>query len=117
MFTQCLKIAQKVTFNITSEANYVYILSGQKFIKNAKNNQFSGFSKNWKCNILSYIQTLCVQCKSSNQEKKLFFDKLQSVPLHLWWNEIKSCKKSVILAPAPKYCTPTSLKRQRNYCM
>ena len=37
---QCLKIPQKVSFNITSEASYVYILGGQKFIKNAKNGQF-----------------------------------------------------------------------------
>ena len=28
---------KKVSFNIASEAGYVYILSGQKFIKNAKN--------------------------------------------------------------------------------
>ncbi len=27
-------------FNIASEASYVYILSGQKFIKNAKNGPF-----------------------------------------------------------------------------
>ena len=32
--TQCLKMTKKVSFNIASE---VYILSGQKFIKNAKN--------------------------------------------------------------------------------
>ena len=37
---QCLKIIQKVAFNIASEASYVYILSGQKFIKNAKNSPF-----------------------------------------------------------------------------
>ena len=30
---QCLKITEKVSFNIASEASYVYILSGQKFIK------------------------------------------------------------------------------------
>ena len=36
-FSQCLKITEKVGFNITSEASYVYILSGQKLIKNAKN--------------------------------------------------------------------------------
>ena len=33
--TRCLKITEKVSFNIASEASYVYILSGQKFIKNA----------------------------------------------------------------------------------
>ena len=30
----------KVSFNIASEASYVYILSGQKLIKNAKNGPF-----------------------------------------------------------------------------
>ena len=34
---------KKVAFNIASEASYVYILSGQKFIKNAKISQF------WQC--------------------------------------------------------------------
>ena len=34
---RCLKITEKVSFNIASEASYVYDLSGQKFIKNAKN--------------------------------------------------------------------------------
>ena len=29
------KIAQKVVFNIASEASYVYILSEQKLVKNA----------------------------------------------------------------------------------
>ena len=33
----CLKITEKVSFNIAIEASYVYILSGQKLIKNAKN--------------------------------------------------------------------------------
>ena len=34
--TRCLKITEKVSFNIASEASYVYILSKEKFIKNAK---------------------------------------------------------------------------------
>ena len=38
--TWCLKITEKVSFNIASEASYVYILSGQKFMKNAKNGTF-----------------------------------------------------------------------------
>ena len=38
--TQCLKITEKVAFDIASEASYVYILSGHKFIKNAKNGEF-----------------------------------------------------------------------------
>ena len=43
--TRCLKITEKVSFNIASEASYVYILSGQKLIKNAKNAQFGEFLK------------------------------------------------------------------------
>ena len=34
------KTLQKVAFNIASEASYIYILLGQKFIKNAKNGLF-----------------------------------------------------------------------------
>ena len=34
------KSLKKVSFNIASEASYVYILSGQKLIKNAKNGPF-----------------------------------------------------------------------------
>ena len=36
-YPRCLKITEKVSFNLASEASYVYILSGQKLIKNAKN--------------------------------------------------------------------------------
>ena len=44
--TQCLKITEKVSFIFESEASYVYILSGQKLIKNAKNGPFwQGFEK------------------------------------------------------------------------
>ena len=38
--SRCLKIIGKVSFNIASEASYVYILSGQKLIKTAKNGPF-----------------------------------------------------------------------------
>ena len=43
--TQCLKITEKVSFNIASKASNVYILSGQKFIKNAKNGQFQSWNE------------------------------------------------------------------------
>ena len=55
--SQCLKIAQKVAFNITSEASYVYILSGQKFIKNAKNGQFWQVFENLKLAAKQCYQT------------------------------------------------------------
>ena len=41
--SQCLKITEKVAFSIASEASYVYILSGQKLIKNAKMVNFGDF--------------------------------------------------------------------------
>ena len=47
-WAQCLKITEKVPFNIASEASYVYILSGQKLIKNAKNGQFWQVFENLK---------------------------------------------------------------------
>ena len=36
----CLKILEKVSFIIGSEETYVYILSGQKSVNNAKNGTF-----------------------------------------------------------------------------
>ena len=36
MISQCLKIIEKVAFNMASEASYAYILSEQKFIKMPK---------------------------------------------------------------------------------
>ena len=34
---RCLKITEKVSFNFTSEANYVFTITGEKLIKKAKN--------------------------------------------------------------------------------
>ena len=42
------KITGKVSFNIASEASYVYILSGQTLIKNAKNGPFWRVAENRK---------------------------------------------------------------------
>ena len=48
MTSRCLKITEKVSFSIESEASYVYILSGQKLIKNAKNGAFWRVFENLK---------------------------------------------------------------------
>ena len=45
-YTRYLKFTEKVSFNIASEASYVYILSVQKFIKNAKNGLFGRVFEN-----------------------------------------------------------------------
>ena len=47
--SQCLKFTEKVSFNIASEARYVYILSRQKLIKNAKNGFLASFWKPEAC--------------------------------------------------------------------
>ena len=48
MNAQCLKITENVSFNIASQASYVYILSKQKLIKNAKNDPFWRIFENQK---------------------------------------------------------------------
>ena len=53
-------LRQKITkFIIASEASYVYILSRQKFIKNAKNSQFSEFLKNSNATFWVNFQPPC----------------------------------------------------------
>ena len=47
LYTRCLKITEKVSFNIASEASYVYILSGQKLIKSAKKWSIWRVFKTW----------------------------------------------------------------------
>ena len=48
---------EKVLFNIASEASYVYILSGQKLIKNAKNASFWRVYENLKLAVKQCYQT------------------------------------------------------------
>ena len=56
---QCLKITEKVSFNIASEASYVYILSGQKLIKNAQNGPF------WR--VFEILRLAVKQCYQAGQ--------------------------------------------------
>ena len=60
MGARCLKIKEKVSFNIESEASYfysVYILSGQKLTKNAKNGPFWQVFENLKLAVKQCYQT------------------------------------------------------------
>ena len=45
--SQCFKITEKVSFNIASEASYVYILSGQKLVQKPKMFNLASFGKPW----------------------------------------------------------------------
>ena len=58
---RCLKIAEKVSFNIASEASYVCILRGRKLIKNAKNGPFWRVFENLKLAVKQYYQSLIGQ--------------------------------------------------------
>ena len=69
-----MKITEKVSFNIASEASYVYILCQQKLIKNAKNGPFcASFWKTDACgqtvlpdmSVLNRTQ-ICGKCQNSN---------------------------------------------------
>ena len=55
---QCLKITQKVSFKMASEASYVFILSGPKLIKSAKNVVFWQVFDNYKLAVKEYYQRI-----------------------------------------------------------
>ena len=57
--SRCLKITEKVSFNIASEASYVYILSGQKLMKNAKKGPF------WR--VIENLNLAVKQCYQTGQ--------------------------------------------------
>ena len=59
--TQCLKITEKVSFNIAGEASYVYFLNGLKLIKNVKNGPF------WR--VFENLMLAVQQCYQTGQFK------------------------------------------------
>ena len=67
---RCLKITEKVSFKIASEASYVYILSGQMFIKN---DQFRRVFENLKLEVKKWYQTFWVDKSSSKMPKLINF--------------------------------------------
>ena len=78
---QCLKITEKVVFNNPSEASYVYILIGQKSIKNAQKwSIWRGFEN------LKLVVKQCYQMVE-NPKKEM---------RHFWWfsNTLQSCTLS-----------------------
>ena len=53
------KSQKKVSFTIASDASYIYILSGLKFIKNVKNSQF------WR--VFEHLKFTVKQCYQTSQ--------------------------------------------------
>ena len=73
--SRCLKIVEKVSFNIASEASYVYILSGQKFIKNAK--MVKTWSL-WSNSVTRQVKFIGTKIGENAKIKKLKWDILSS---------------------------------------
>ena len=99
------KSQKKSHFNIASEASYVYILSGQKFIKNAQKWSIWWVFGNLKrCDILRNFQTMChttwkfledhltadirwnILPSISNSRNGEGFNFLAEIPVVLCWN-------------------------------
>ena len=53
----CLKITEKVSLDIASEANFIWILNVQKFIKDPKNRQFWRVFENLNLAVNQWYQT------------------------------------------------------------
>ena len=71
-----MKITEKVSFNIASEASYVYILSGQKFIKSAKNGRFGEILKTWslRSNSVTRVQTGLIKNQLHILPQEIFYN-------------------------------------------
>ena len=93
--TQCLKITEKVSINSMSKASYIFILSGQKFLKNAKNGSFWRVFENLKLAVkqVSFNRTKiggkCQNLKRSNEHLSNFqtmcvFMNLVLKIVHIW---------------------------------
>ena len=91
--TRCLKLTEKVSFNIASEARNVYNLSGQKFIKNAKNGQFWRFFGNLKMRLFWWFSTtvnvviLSILESEMTNFKVTFWNQIQ---ISWLWNSVLS---------------------------
>ena len=73
------KITEKVAFNVSSEASYVYILSGQS--KKNKNGQFGEFLKiNSVTRQVSFNRTKIPQFKDSNARFRVIFKQYENIP-------------------------------------
>ena len=90
---RCLKITEKVSFNIASEASYVYILSEQKLIKNAKNGPFWRVLKTWSLRSNSVTRLVIFnrrkiggKCQNSNAIFWVIFSRSKMVFLDCFHN-------------------------------
>ena len=74
-----LIITEKVSFNMASEASYVYIFSGQKFIKNAENAENGTF---WR--VFENLELAVKQCYRSVLLGQKIGGKCQNLNATFW---------------------------------
>ena len=106
------KLQKKVAFNIASEASYVYILSGQKLIKNAKMVHFDEFLKTWSFRSNSVTRQLSFnrskiggKCQNSNATFWVIFKHCEYIIIHdlpktmkiFWCYEIPKINEAIFL--------------------
>ena len=118
--TRWLKITEKVSFQIASEASYVYILSAQKFIRNAQ--KWSILASFWKAEVCGQtvfpdrsILTKKVQNAKIEKFKWAFFVDFQTWFDQHWKEQIcviccgrYYCFVVVLFAKSPK--TPRKIE-------
>ena len=78
MFENCRKVS---FYDIVSEASYVYILSGQKLIKNAKNGPFRWLFQNLKLVVKQCYQAVFIGQKLMENAKCDIFGNFQTLCL------------------------------------
>ena len=76
---QCLKLTEKVSFNIASEASYIYVLNGEKLIKIAKNLILVSFRKPETCG-----QIVLPDRSVLNRQKSFKMSKLEILNATFW---------------------------------
>ena len=101
------KSTEKVSFNIASEASYVYILSGQKLIKNAKNSPFRRVFEDLKLAVNSVTRQVsfnrtkiggkCQNWKIQMRHFELFSNNVHSLKWRRWWCERSENSKVFLL--------------------
>ena len=70
---QWLKIQEKVSFNMAREASYIYIMSGQKLMKVAKNGQTWNLRSNSVTRQVNFNKTkIDEKCQNSKIQMRHF---------------------------------------------
>ena len=109
--SQWFKITEKVSFNIASEASYVYILSRQKFMKNAKNGKWGELLKTWNLRSNSVTRQVNLNWTQLMENAKIKNATFLVIFKHC--ASSSSLKKSWEKQRSASYCRSRSWRRMR----